>query len=75
MGIALGDVRVNRRDQLRDTAKDPAPNLFRRQVAKDAFDQVEPRTAGGREMHVDARVGRKRFQEPLISSARVRRWA
>ena len=56
MGIALGDVSVNRRNQLRDTAKDSATNLFGRQVAKDAFHQVEPRTAGGREMHVDAWV-------------------
>ena len=56
MGIALGDVRVNCRNQLRDTAKNPATNLFGREVSKDAFDQVEPRTAGGCEMHVDARV-------------------
>ena len=56
MGIALGDVRVNGRNQLRDTAKDPATNLFGREVSKHAFDQVEPRTTGGREMHVDARV-------------------
>ena len=42
MGIALGDVPVNRRDQLRDTAKDPATNLFGRQIAKDAFHQIEP---------------------------------
>lgn len=62
MRIALGDVRVNRRNQLRDTAKDSATNLLGCQVAKDAFHQVEPRTAGGREMHVDARVA---HQPPL----------
>ena len=54
--MALGDVRFNRRNQLRDAAKDPATNLFGRQVSQNAFDQVEPRTAGGREMHVSARV-------------------
>ena len=69
MGIALGDVRVNRGNQLRDTAKDPATNLFGRQVSKHTFDQVEPRTAGGREMHVDARVAR---QPPLDRGVFVR---
>ena len=69
MGIALGDVRVNRRNQLRDTAKDSATNLFGRQVSKDAFHQVEPRTASGREMHVDARVAR---QPPLDRGMFVR---
>ena len=54
--MALGDVCFNRRNQLRDTAKDPATNLFGRQVSKNAFDQGEPRTAGGRKVHVDARV-------------------
>ena len=56
MGITLSDVRVNCGNQLWDTAKDPAPNLFSGQVSNHAFDQIEPRTTGGREMHVDARV-------------------
>ena len=53
MGIALGDVRGN---QLRDTAKHSATNLFGRQVSKDAFHQIEPRTTGRGEMHLGARV-------------------
>ena len=56
MGSALGDVRLNGGNQLRDTAKHAATNLCGRQVAKDPFDQIEPRTTGRGEMHVDARV-------------------
>ena len=58
LSMALGDVRVNRRNQLWDTAKHAATKLFGRQVAKDAFDQIEPGTPGRREVHLDARVAR-----------------
>jgi len=56
LGIALDDVRVNRRNQRRDTAKHATTNLFGRQVSKDTCHQIEPRTTGVRDMHVDARV-------------------
>ena len=59
MRITLGDVRVNRRNQLRDAAEHTATNLFGRQVAKDAFHQIEPRTTRRGEVHVDARVARE----------------
>lgn len=62
MDIALSDVRVNRRNQLRDTAEHPATGLFGRQVAKGTFHQIEPRTTGREEMHVYARVA---VQPPL----------
>jgi len=62
MGIALGDVLVNGRNQLRDRAKHPATNLFGCLVAKDAFDQLEPRSTGRGKVHVHTRVAR---QPPL----------
>ena len=58
-GIALGHVRVNGRNQVGDAAEHAATNLFSRQVAKDAFHQIEPRTTRRGEVHVDARVARE----------------
>ena len=49
--------------------KTPATNLFGRQVAKDTFYQIEPRTAGRDEMHLDARVA---CQPPLDHGVLVR---
>ena len=62
MGITLSDVRVNRRNQFRDTAEHAAPQLFGRQVAKDPLHQIEPRATGRGEVHVDAWVS---YQPPL----------
>ena len=59
MRITLGDVGVNRRNQLRDAAEYAASNLFGRQVAKDAFHQIQPRTTGRDEMHVHTWVARE----------------
>ena len=59
MGIAVGDLCVNGCNQLRDTAKHLATNLFGRQVAKDTFNQLEPRSTGQGEVHVNTRVARQ----------------
>ena len=56
-------------NQLRDTAEHAATNLFGRQVTKDAFDQIEPRTTGRGEVHVHTRVAR---QPPLNHGVFVR---
>jgi hypothetical protein len=69
MGIALSDVCVNGGNQLGDTAKYSATNLFGCQVAKDAFHQIEPGTTGRREVHLDAWVAR---QPPLHRGMFVR---
>lgn len=58
VGIAVGDVRVNGGNQLGDAAEDPAAQLFGRQVTKDAFHQVEPRTARRDEVHVHMGMAR-----------------
>ncbi len=50
------DILLNRRDEFGDAAEDPTPNPLVRQVTEEAFHKVEPRTAGWREMHVNARM-------------------
>ena len=50
------DIFVNGSNQILDAAKDTATDAFRREVAEESFDHVEPRTAGGSEVHVDART-------------------
>ncbi len=69
MGIALGNVRINRGNQRRDTAEHSATNLFGRQVSKDTFHQIEPRTTGRGEVHVHPRVA---CQPPLDRRVCVR---
>ena len=55
-GVVVVDVVVNRHDQILDTSKDTATEAFGREIAEEPFDHVQPRTAGGSEVHVDARM-------------------
>ena len=55
----LIDVVADGHDQLLDIAKHAAPQTSLREVAEEALDHVEPRTAGRREVHVEARMPRQ----------------
>jgi len=56
-------------NQIRDTPKHLATNLFGCMVANDAFDQLEPRSTDLGEVHVHTRVAR---QPPLNRGVFVR---
>jgi hypothetical protein len=49
-------------DQLLRVAKDPASDALVGEITKEALHHIEPRGAGRREVHVDARVTR----QPLL---------
>ena len=55
-GVVVVDIFVNGSNQIVDTAKDAATDAFGREVAEESLDHIEPRTAGWREVHVDARM-------------------
>src|SRR2546426_8555810 len=53
------DELANRRDELAHGAMHAALELFGRQGRKPAFDQIQPRGIGRREMEVEARVAQQ----------------
>src|SRR5262249_9003055 len=50
------DVATDRGDQGRHAAECPAPQTLARNLGKEAFDEIEPRRSGGREVEMKARV-------------------
>ncbi len=56
MLVVLFDVLQNSRLQFAHAAKGAAAETLLRQLAKPPLDEVEPRTAGRRKMHVKARM-------------------
>ena len=57
------DVVPNRGFQLTGAVEGSAPNLFFRNQTKPAFDQIDPRSAGGSK--VEVKTGS--FDEPLVN--------
>lgn len=51
--IVVRDVRFNRLNQLRDAAEHPTADSFGCELSEEAFHQIEPGTARGREMHME----------------------
>ena len=54
IGVMPIDVIADSRNQLFDIAENSPPEPIVREIAEEAFDHIEPRTAGGCEMHVEA---------------------
>ena len=50
------DVSSNGQNEFFEIAKHAAPQPVLREIAKEAFHHVQPRRAGGREVHMKARV-------------------
>ena len=50
------DERIDRRFELRYAPETPAPDPFGRDLPKPSFDNVQPRTGGGREMDMKTRM-------------------
>ena len=50
------DVSSDGQDEFFEVAKDAAPQPVLREIAKEAFDHVQPRRAGGSEVQMKARV-------------------
>ena len=57
VGVVVGQVVFDGRDQFLHAAKDAAAKALLRQLAEPALDEVEPRGTGGREVQLEARVG------------------
>jgi len=51
--IALGQIRLDARGQLPHVRETAGTDRILRQVTKEPFDKVEPRTASGREMRLE----------------------
>ena len=54
VGVVLSDVSFNGFDQLIDTGKASASDLFLSDVSEEALDHVEPRSTGRSEMNMEA---------------------
>lgn len=54
--VVLADVALDSCHELLDAAEDTAPDALDGDVAEEALDHVQPRRAGRREVHVEARV-------------------
>ena len=54
--VVLLEVLVNGGDQIRNAVKHASTQAFRRQVAKEPLDHVQPRSARWCEMHVESRM-------------------
>ena len=65
-GVVVLQVVLDGRDQFLDAAEDPAPKALLRQLAEPALDQVEPRSAGRREVQLEARVGVEPLAHRLV---------
>ena len=56
MLVVMVDVLADGLDQFLDAAEDAAAESVLGQVAEEAFHHVQPRAAGGREVHVETRM-------------------
>ena len=54
--IVAVDVSADSRDELFQIAKHAAPQPVLREIAEEALHHVQPRRAGGREVHMKTRV-------------------
>ena len=65
--VVVGDVVLDGLDQLLQAAKDAAAQSFGGEVAEEAFHHVQPGSAGGGEVQMEARMlGQPRFDLGML---------
>ena len=70
--IAPGEIGFDRPGQFLDAAEAARAHHLRGEIGKEALDQIQPRTGGGRKVEVEARVLGQRGAQQLWTSTQHR---